>query len=132
VRRLGPDDVGGLEALDPEDVWIHETRGGAQRPAESGMAWATFAGGGPVSVAAAFYVGATYEDIGVVTDRQHRNRGHATACASSLVADIRARGRRPSWTTSPGNAGSLAVAARLGFVRQRDDVLYAVRVPVPD
>ena len=49
----------------------------------------------------------------------------------AVVADIRARGRRPTWTTSPDNTGSRAVAARLGFVHVRDDVLYAVGVPIP-
>lgn len=39
-----------------------------------------------------------------------------------------ARGRRPS---SPDNAGSLTVAARLGVVRERDDVLYTVRASAP-
>ena len=67
----------------------------------------------------------------MVTEAAHRGRGLSTACAAAVVADIRARGRRPSWTTSPDNAGSRAVAARLGFVPVRDDVLYAVGVPVP-
>jgi hypothetical protein len=48
-----------------------------------------------------------------------------------VVADVRSRGNTPTWTTSPDNAGSLGVARRLGFVHDHDDVLYAVRIPVP-
>jgi predicted GNAT family acetyltransferase len=84
-----------------------------------------------VAVAAAFFVGREYEDIGVVTDPGHRGRGLSSSCAAALVADVRARGHRPTWTTSPDNTGSRAVADRLGFVHVRDDVLYAVGVPVP-
>ena len=67
----------------------------------------------------------------MVTEASHRGRGLATACAAALVADIRHRGRQPSWTTSPDNVGSLGVARRLGFRHVRDDVLYAVGVPIP-
>ena len=84
-----------------------------------------------VAVAAAFFVGRAYEDVGVVTQPGYRGRGLGMACAAAVVADIRARGRRPSWTTSPDNVGSRGIAARLSFVHERDDVLYAVGVPVP-
>ncbi|MBW0119572.1 GNAT family N-acetyltransferase, partial [Pseudonocardia abyssalis] len=72
------------------------------------------------------------EDVGVVTDPAHRGAGLSTACAAALVHDIRARGRIPSWTTSPPNRASRAVAARLGFVTAGEGVLWAVGVPVPD
>jgi GNAT superfamily N-acetyltransferase len=131
VRRLTAADVAGLDALDPSIAWISETWGGHAGLAGSGMAWAAFEGERPVAVACAFYVGRSYEDIGVVTEPAHRGRGLSTACAAAVVSDIRARGRRPSWTTSPENAGSRAVADRLGFVPVRDDVLYVVGLPVP-
>jgi GNAT superfamily N-acetyltransferase len=131
VRRLVPADAPALGALDPSIAWIAESWGGPAGLAASGMAWAATDGDRPVAVACAFFVGRRYEDIGVVTEPGHRGRGLSTACAAALVADIRARGRRPSWTTSPDNAGSRGVAARLGFVRVRDDVLYTVGVPVP-
>ncbi len=131
VRRPVASDVGGLAALHPEIAWIHATWGGAPGLVAAGVAWAAFADGRPVSVAVPFYVGEEHEDIGVVTDAAFRGRGLSTACATRVAADIRARGRRPTWSTSPDNAGSLAVAAHLGFVHVRDDVLYAVRMPLP-
>jgi GNAT superfamily N-acetyltransferase len=132
VRRLTAADTPGLAALEPSLGWISETWGGRPGLAASGMAWGAFHDGRAVAIAAAFYVGRAYEDVGVVTEPGHRGRGLSTACAAALVGDIRARGRRPSWTTSPDNTASRAVAARLGFVPVRDDVLYAVGIPVPD
>ena len=83
------------------------------------------------ALAVPFWVGAEHEDVGVVTEPAFRRRGLSTSCAAALVTDIRARGRVPTWSTSPDNTGSLAVAARLGFKHVRDDVLYAVRTPIP-
>ena len=131
VRRLVPADLPALAALDPSIAWISETWGGHAGLAASGAAWVATDDGRPVAIACSFFVGRDHEDIGVVTEPAHRGRGLSTACAAAVVADIRARGRRPSWTTSPDNAGSRAVAARLGFVPVRDDVLYAVGVPIP-
>jgi GNAT superfamily N-acetyltransferase len=132
ARTLGVADVAALADLHPRIAWIHETWGGAAGLAASGLARAAFIDGRPVSVAVPFFLGERHEDIGVVTDPGYRGRGLSTACAAAVVADIRSRGRRPTWTTSPDNAGSLAVAARLGFVRVREDVLHVVRTTVPD
>jgi GNAT superfamily N-acetyltransferase len=131
VRRLGTADTAALEALHPSIAWISETWNGPAGLSASGRAWAAFEDGVPVSVACAFFVGEQHEDIGVATDPGHRNRGLSTACAAAAAADIRERGRTPTWTTSPDNLASRAVAARLGFVHVRDDVLYAVRTPIP-
>lgn len=131
AQLLGPDDAGALAAFEDDGAWIHETWGGADALAASGMARGAYEGDRLVAVAASFYVGSTCEDLGVVTDSAHRGRGLSRACAAALVADVRARGRVPSWTTSPDNAPSLAVAARLGFRPVRTDVLYALRVPIP-
>jgi len=131
VRRLEPGDAALLARLDPSLAWIWETWDDAARLASSGYAWAAFEDGVPVSVACSFYVGRQHEDIGVVTDPAFRGRGLSTACAAGVAADIRTRGRTPTWSTSPDNAGSRAVAARLGFTPVREDVLYAVRTPIP-
>ena len=104
VRRLGPGDAAALARLDPSIAWISETWDGPAGLATSGRAWAAFDGDALVSV----------------------------ACASAVAADIRARGHRPTWATSPDNLASRAVAGRLGFAHVRDDVLYAVRTPIPE
>jgi GNAT superfamily N-acetyltransferase len=131
VRPLTAADGRALAGLDPSIAWIGETWGGLAGLAGSGHAWAAFDDGVPVSVACGFFLGRRYIDIGVVTEPESRGRGLSTSCAAAVAADIRASGRQPSWTTTPDNAGSLGVAARLGFVHQRDDVLYAVSTPVP-
>jgi GNAT superfamily N-acetyltransferase len=131
VRRLTPADTGGLTELHPSITWISETWGGPSGLAASSRAYAAFVGGRPIAVACSFYVGRRYEDIGVVTEPAHRGRGLSTACAAALVHDIRSRGRRPTWTTSPDNVASRRVAEHLGFVHHRDDVLYAVHTPIP-
>ncbi|MEJ3657623.1 GNAT family N-acetyltransferase [Actinomycetes bacterium KLBMP 9759] len=131
VRRLLASDAAGLAALDEDVSWIHETWDGAEGLARSELGWAAFVDGRPVSVAVPFYVGAGFEDIGVVTDAAHRGAGLSTACAAAVVADIRSRGKRPSWSTSHTNSASRAVAAKLGFVKEREDVLYAVGIPIP-
>jgi GNAT superfamily N-acetyltransferase len=131
VRRLTADDAAVLADLDPSLAWIGGTWGGLPALAASGYAWAAFDAGAAVSVACVFFLGRRYADIGVVTEPASRGRGLSTACAAAVAAQVRADGRQPTWTTSPDNAASLGVAARLGFVHARDDVLYAVRTPVP-
>jgi GNAT superfamily N-acetyltransferase len=126
VPRLGRSHGTALAALDPSIAWIHDTWGGPERLAAAGVARGAVVDGRVVAVAVPFYVSDAYEDIGVVTEEEFRGRGLSTACAAALVADIRARGRRPSWSTTPDNTASLAIAARLGFAHDRDDVLYAI------
>ncbi|MCO1660868.1 GNAT family N-acetyltransferase [Pseudonocardia humida] len=131
VRRLTPDDTALLAALPADIAWIHETWGGVEGALAAGVVHAAVVDGAIVSVALPFYRGLAHEDLGVVTTAEHRGRGFSTACAAAVVADVRARGDIPTWTTSPDNAGSLGVARRLGFVHHHDDVLYCVRIPIP-
>lgn len=128
---LGPTDAPALAAYDPGGAWISETWGGADRLASARVARGRYVDGRLVAVAVPFYVGTEYEDVGVVADPAYRGQGHAAACVVALLADIRARGRVPTWTTSPDNTASRAVADRAGFTVARTDVLYALRVPIP-
>lgn len=131
VRRLDAADADHLRGFTPESAWISKTWGGPAGLAASGHAWGAFVEGRLASVACSFFVGARYEDIGVVTEPEFRGLGLSAACAGALCVDIQARGRTPSWTTSPDNLASLRVAEKLGFALQRHDRLYVVGIPVP-
>jgi GNAT superfamily N-acetyltransferase len=124
-------DAAAIAAFEADGAWIHETWGGAEALAASGMARGMFVDGRLVSIAATFYLGGTYEELGVVTDSAYRGRGLSRTAAAALVTDVRARGHVPGWSTSPDNTGSLAVAGRLGFQQVGTGVLYALRVPIP-
>jgi hypothetical protein len=132
LRRLEPADAGALAALDPDLTWIAKTWGGPSGLAGSDMAWGAFVGGRLASVACTFFQGRRHEDIGVVTEREFRRRGLSAAAAARLCLDIRARGRRPTWSTTPDNAGSLEVARRLGFQEVGRGVMYLVGIDPPD
>jgi hypothetical protein len=132
LRRLEKGDARHLQRLGGDVAWICGTLGGPAGLAKSGLAWGAFVDGALASVAASFFVGERYEDIGVVTEAAFRGRGLSPACASRLADDIVSRGRTPSWTTSPDNLPSLRVAEKLGFRKSRDDVLYVVGMPAPD
>jgi RimJ/RimL family protein N-acetyltransferase len=131
LRRLSISDAHHLWGLSPEVDWISKTWGGPPGLATSGCAWGAFVEGKLASVACTFFYGETYEDIGIVTEPEYRGLGLSEACAGLLCADIRERGRRPSWTTSPDNTASLRVAEKLGFVPQRSDRLFVAGVSIP-
>ncbi len=131
VRRLAPLDAEKIAGLPTELGWIHKTWGGAAGLVDSGFGWGAFVEGRLVSLACSFFVGLAYEDIGVVTEAAHQGRGFSTACAAALIGDIRARGRRASWTTSSDNPPSIRVAHKLGLPQSRRDRLYVVGIDIP-
>jgi RimJ/RimL family protein N-acetyltransferase len=131
MRRLEPSDTWHLQNTGMEVSWISKTWGGASGLAASGYAWGAFADGQLASVACTFFLGVTYEEVGVATDPTFRGAGLSTACASALCADIVARGHLPSWSTSLDNGASIRVAEKLGFTIQRYDSLYVVGRIIP-
>jgi RimJ/RimL family protein N-acetyltransferase len=131
VRLLTPHDAPAFAGLSTESAWIAETWGGVSDLLEAGVARGVLVEGQVAALAVPFYLGGTYEDIGVVTEPAHRRRGLSTECTAALIGDIRTRGHVPTWSTSRDNTASRGVAARLGFVHERDDVLYALRTPIP-
>jgi len=131
VRRLARSDVEAVSALEEGIRWISDTHGGAAELAATTAAWGAFVEGRLVSIAVPYFVGDRHEDIGVVTAAAFRGRGLSPACAARVIADIRVRGRTPSWSTSRDNAASRRVAEKLGFAKHRDDVLYIAGKPLP-
>jgi GNAT superfamily N-acetyltransferase len=133
VRPLNSDDAARVGGLEADMAWIASTFGGPAGLAASGYAWGAFGGDGALrSVACSFFIGERYEDIGVATASDARGQGLSPACAAALCRDIRARGRTPSWSTTPDNRNSLRVAAKLGFVREREDRLLVINRPIPE
>ncbi len=131
VRRLAAADTPALGGLEPASAWISKTWGGAQGLATSGYGWGAFVGGALAAVACTFFLGRSYEDVGVVTVTGFQRRGLSTACAAALCRDIRARGHQPTWATSPDNTASLRVAEKLGFQVDRHDVSYVIGIDIP-
>jgi RimJ/RimL family protein N-acetyltransferase len=82
-------------------------------------------------VALPYHLGVAFEDVGVVTAAAFRGRGLSPACAGHVVCDVRARGRTPTWSTSPDNLPSLAVARKLGARKDRNDVLWVTGTEPP-
>jgi predicted GNAT family acetyltransferase len=128
---LGPGDAAALAGLGEETSWIAASWDGPEGLAAGAAAWGAFAAGRLVAVACPFFVGTVHEDVGVATEPGFRGRGLSPACAAAVCRDVRARGRVPSWTTSPDNTPSLRVAAKLGFRERRRDRLLVVDAPVP-
>ncbi len=126
IRRLRWGDARAIGGLHPDLAWISNTWEGPEGLAGSGFAFGAFARGRLVSVATPFHMGERFEDIGVVTEAAFRRRGLVAACVVRVVEDMAERGRSPSWSTTPDNAGSLAVAAKFGAREPRDDVLFMV------
>jgi hypothetical protein len=132
IRRLRPDDEHHLEGLSPAANWVYRTWYGAAAAAASGHFWGAFSEEGLASVACTFFLGERYEDLGVATEPEFRGLSLNAACSARLCEDIRARGRTPSWTTSPENAASVRVAEKLGFTFARNDHLYVIGIDVPE
>lgn len=131
IRPLTLTDVPQLQTISDDITWIYNTWGNVETMANSGYAWGAFVNGRLASIATSFFVGATYEDIGVVTEAEYRGQGLSTACVQALCNDIRQRGRTPSWTTSLDNAASQRVAEKVGFTFERYDRLYVRNIQLP-
>lgn len=123
VRRIETADADRVTSLSEDIQWIGDTFGGARGLARSALAWGAFVDGQLVSVAVPAFIGDTFEDIGVATEEKFRGRGLSPACTAKVIEDLRHRGRRGSWSTTPTNAASLRVAHKLGYRKQRDDFL---------
>jgi GNAT superfamily N-acetyltransferase len=130
LRRLSAADSAPLAALGPDVVWISDSHGGPAGLAASGLAWGAFADDRLVSVAASFFVGRRFEELGVVTEHDHRGRGQSPACAAALIDDIRGRGRTACWGTTPDNEASLRVARKLDFRQDREEMHWLAGTPL--
>lgn len=132
VRRLGASDAQYLGRLSDEIAWISKTWGGPESLAASGFSWGAFVSEQLAAVACTFFLGETYEEIGVATEPPFRGFGLSTVCAWELCRDMRARGHQLSWTTSLDNQASIRVAEKLGCAVHHYDQLYVVGISTPE
>lgn len=78
--------------------------------------WTAYVDGEAASFAYAPWRSASLFDVSVDTLPGARQLGLATLTAAAMIRDERAQGREPVWGADEGNAASLRLAARLGFV----------------
>ena len=91
---------------------------------QRGPVWSAWVDGEPVSFAFAPWRSAKWFDISVDTLAGARQLGLATVVAAAMIRDERDKGREPVWGADEGNAPSLRLAKRLGFV-ERDAIWVA-------
>ncbi|MGH3144489.1 MAG: GNAT family N-acetyltransferase, partial [Rubrobacter sp.] len=115
--------------LSPAVSWVCKTWYGGTA---SGYFWGAFAGDRLARVACTFFLGESHEEVGVATEPEFRGRGLGAACSGRLCEEILARGRIPSWTTSPENVASARLARKLGFTFDHFGRLYVVGTNVPE
>jgi GNAT superfamily N-acetyltransferase len=78
-----------------------------------------------VSVCSAPWETETLWDVSIETLPGHRRRGLAAACFAALARWMAVeRAKRPVWGAHESNPASLALAARLGFVRDSELLTY--------
>lgn len=115
-----------IAAAATELSWLCNAWDSWQELLERGIILAALADGRMVSAAVTFARADTMDDIGVVTDPTCQCRGLSSACASALVREILAEGRRPLWTVFLSNIPSVRISEKLGFVtRSRCTVVRA-------
>lgn len=133
IRRLTAQDAPHVAALPPDAIWIARPWDDAAGLAASGYAWGAFVEDTLASVSCSFFVGESYEELGVVTVDGYYGRGYSTACTEMLCRDVLVRGRIPTWSTTPDNLASVRVAEKLGFAPAGEGMLYVVNMdpPVP-
>ncbi len=128
LRRLSQADLPSIEAAGEELRWLCN---GWQRSWEvlldGGILVGAIIDGRMVSGAVTFARAERLDDIGVATLTEYQGGGLSSACASAIVAQILAEGRRPVWTVFCSNTPSVRVSEKLGFVTQTECVVIRER-----
>jgi hypothetical protein len=82
--------------------------------------------GAPVAVCYAAVATERYWDVSIETLEGHRRRGYAEAAFHRLVPEMAARGLQPVWGALASNQASLSLAAKLGFERVGEIVVFSL------
>lgn len=78
-----------------------------------------------ISEAYAPFVGEHNVEIGIVTRETQRGHGYAAITCAHLIQTCGERGLQPYWSCDAGNLGSVSLARKLGFQRERE---YEIRM----
>lgn len=124
ICQLHCDDTHHLWGLSPSSSWITRTWSGPVGLADSSQAFGVFINDQLASVSCTYYVGQTYQDVAVTTERNFQGKGLCTACAAALCREILTKGFLPIWNTALDNPASIRVAEKLGFELVKKYPLY--------
>jgi RimJ/RimL family protein N-acetyltransferase len=114
---LEPMDASVVEKWSPGiDPWVIRIWGGAEEFAARAFGTAVVREGRIVSFCTTCAIGGGEAEAEVGTVPDWRGRGLATRAARAFLAQCHERGLRPAWNCVAGNAPSLALARKLGFV----------------
>ncbi|MFF3767664.1 GNAT family N-acetyltransferase [Streptomyces sp. NPDC001922] len=131
VRQLSPSDSPAITGAGSDLDWIAAPWGGPHRLLAGGHAWGAFdAERRLLALAATYFLGSRYADLGVATLQSHRRLGLARACVAGLCRDLGTRGVTPTWTAGRSNTASRGLAWTSGFRLHRELVHYYVDTPV--
>ena len=148
LRRRAPDDEaaevtrapvdgGRVVRIDasllPQTTWYADTLhafGGVDRWEAFGVGYGVMIGDELVAEAMAGPRNRGQAEIGVVTRKAHRGRGHGTLVSRLVARACEAQGDTVWWNANAENAPSIAIARRLGFQEERRYDLVACRAPL--
>jgi RimJ/RimL family protein N-acetyltransferase len=90
-----------------------------------GPVGAAFADGVPVSFCYPVWVTESLWDVSIDTVETHRRRSLAASAVAFMVDHMRREGREPVWGALASNTASLRLAAKLGFARVGEIVVFS-------
>ena len=73
-----------------------------------------------VSACTAAFIGDGAAEVSIVTDERFRRQGLAATGCRALIRHCLAHNLRPNWSCNSNNLASVALAEKLGFVRQQE------------
>lgn len=121
---LRPYDAATVQAIPGmADFW-----GGIERFMAHGFGVGVFHGDALVSHCHTFLVGDGCAEAEAGTEEAYRRQGLATLACRAFIEEALARGLRPTWSCWFNNEASVALAEKVGFVRQSDVPMLFARL----
>jgi len=102
------------------DPWVLDIYGGAAGFAERSFGFCVLHEERAVSIAAACAIGGGEAEVEVGTVPAYQGRGLARAACRAFLDECAVRRLTPTWSCSAGNAPSLALSRKLGFVPEEE------------